>query len=257
MHWDPAIGLPLLVLSVVALAAIYFLGRRRPPAAMRSEPERADSPRIEPSFDVSGFPAGTGAGSDAEDRVDQPETGQAAFAEQQPAFVPQLASSPPSTRSLPGYRQGQQAIERIVSLFVAAREGQHFRGVDLVVAAEKVGLEFGDMSIFHRLDDRSAAMGPVFSVANMVKPGSFDLTRIDALVTPGLGFFMTLPGPLNALDAWDAMLPAAQRMAELLEGVVLDSERNTLSRQGIQHIRDDLRNWDRRHEGEEIDLRTR
>ncbi|MDE2343158.1 MAG: cell division protein ZipA, partial [Betaproteobacteria bacterium] len=70
-------------------------------------------------------------------------------------------------------------------------------------------------------------------------------------------FFMTLPGPLNALDAWDAMLPAAQRMAELLDGVLLDSERNGLGRQGIQHIRDDLRNWDRRHEGEEIGLRGR
>ena len=33
---------------------------------------------------------------------------------------------------------------------------------------------------------------------------------------------------------------------------VLDEERNALGRQGIAHIRDQLRGWDRDHEGEEI-----
>lgn len=257
MHWDPAIGLPLLILSLVALLVIYFTGRKRPPAATRNEPERGEGARIEPRFDD----AATEPFADVE-RVLTRAAGNAA-----PAPTPLLRESaaaasaaaipvPAASARTIGKRQ-ETNIERIVSLFVTAREGRLFRGVDLVVAAEKVGLEFGDMNIFHRLDERSAALGPVFSVANMVKPGNFDLARIDALLTPGLGFFMTLPGPLNALDAWDAMLPAAQRMAELLDGMLLDSERNGLGRQGIQHIRDDLRNWDRRHEGEEIGLRGR
>ena len=33
---------------------------------------------------------------------------------------------------------------------------------------------------------------------------------------------MALPGPLSALDAWDALLPTAQRMAELLDAIVPD-----------------------------------
>jgi cell division protein ZipA len=33
---------------------------------------------------------------------------------------------------------------------------------------------------------------------------------------------------------------------------VLDEERNALGRQGIAHIRDQLRGWDRDHEGKEI-----
>ena len=72
------------------------------------------------------------------------------------------------------------------------------------------------------------------------------------LATPGVSFFMTLPAPLPALDAWDAMLPTAQRLAELLDGQVLDEERNALGRQRIAHIRDQLRGWDRDHEGKEI-----
>ncbi len=260
MHWDPAIGLPLLILSLVALLAIYIIGRKRPPAATRSEPERGESARIEPRFGDAAL--------DAEPDVERviapafgkpsarPAATQAPLLREAVAPTAPLAPEPAAPARTAGKRQ-EMNIERIVSLFVSAREGRVFRGVDLVVAAEKVGLEFGDMNIFHRLDDRSAALGPVFSVANMVKPGSFDLARIDTASTPGLGFFMTLPGPLSALDAWDAMLPAAQRMAELLDGVLLDSERNGLGRQGIQHIRDDLRGWDRRHEGEEIGLRSR
>jgi cell division protein ZipA len=89
-------------------------------------------------------------------------------------------------------------------------------------------------------------------VANLVKPGNFDMARIASLQTPGLSFFMALPGPVSALDAWDAMLPTAQRLAELLDGLVLDEERNALGRQRIAHMRDELRGWDRGHEGEEI-----
>jgi cell division protein ZipA len=37
-------------------------------------------------------------------------------------------------------------------------------------------------------------------------------------------------------------------MAELLDGVVLDDSRNALGRQRIQHIREELRGYDRQHE---------
>ena len=177
-----------------------------------------------------------------------------------PAAAPVPATAPPPTAPAPripprsdlGKRPTQIAVERIVSLFVMAREGQAFNGTDLIVAAEKAGLEYGDMGIYHRLVDGKREAGPIFSVANMVKPGSFDLTRLDALRTPGLSFFMTLPGPVTALDAWDAMLPTAQRLAELLDGQVLDEERNAMGRQRIAHIRDELRGWDREHDGGEI-----
>ena len=158
----------------------------------------------------------------------------------------------PTPRSDLGKRPAQLPVERIVTLFVVAREGQLFNGPDLIVAAEKAGLDFGDMGIYHRLIDGKRELGPIFSVANMLKPGNFDLGRLETLRTPGVSFFMTLPAPIPALDAWDAMLPTAQRMAELLDGHVLDEERNALGRQRIAHIRDELRGWDRDHEGEEI-----
>lgn len=169
-----------------------------------------------------------------------------------PVATPAAPAAKIPPRSDLGRRPAQLPVERIVTLFVVAREGVPFHGPDLVVAAEKAGLEFGDMGIYHRLVDGKRELGPIFSVANMLKPGNFDLGRLDALRTPGVSFFMTLPAPLKALDAWDAMLPTAQRLAELLDGHVLDEERNALGRQRIAHIRDQLRGWDRDHEGKEI-----
>jgi cell division protein ZipA len=164
-----------------------------------------------------------------------------------PPAAPGAASLPKSDL---GRRPSQLPVERIVTLFVVAREGMLFNGADLVVAADKAGLEYGDMGIYHRLVDGKRDQGPIFSVANMLKPGSFNLANLDALRTPGVSFFMTLPGPLQALDAWDAMLPTAQRLAELLDGLVLDEERNAVGRQCVAHIRDQLRAWDREHEGQ-------
>ncbi|WP_426663699.1 cell division protein ZipA [Rhodanobacter aciditrophus] len=310
LAWNPAVGIPLLIVGVVALALIWLFGqpkkeqqgRRRMPTGQgahggeRREPTLGEAgegdelsfsatdhapddeaPPQQGELDVGlrqelerlgatlagerNAPLSRGklAGQAASivDALRAPSSASpAAAAPAAPA--PGQASAPAAQASrLPprsdlGRRPPQVAVERIVTLFVMAREGSHFNGSDLIVAAEKAGLEFGDMGIYHRLVDGKRELGPIFSVANMLKPGSFDLARLDALRTPGLSFFMTLPAPLPALDAWDTMLPTAQRMAELLDGQVLDEERNALGRQRIAHIRDELRGWDRDHEGEEI-----
>ena len=71
---------------------------------------------------------------------------------------------------------------------------------------------------------------------------------IRELETPAIAFFLILPAPLPALDAWEKMLPNVQRMAELLGGEIQDEGRNALGRQRIAHIRDELRAYDRQHE---------
>lgn len=199
---------------------------------------------------VNALRAPAGSAPPVEAPVATPDVSPAMAPATAPASVTTSEKLPPRTEL--GRRPAQLPVERIITLFVIAREGSHFNGPDLIVAAEKAGLEFGDMGIYHRLVDGKRELGPIFSVANMLKPGNFDLARLDTLRTPGVSFFMTLPAPMPALDAWDAMLPTAQRLAELLDGLVLDEERNALGRQRVAHIRDQLRGWDRDHEGQEI-----
>ena len=158
-----------------------------------------------------------------------------------------LGSAPPAPEVELGKRTTEE-FDKIVTLYLAARAGQVLSGSDIVVAAERAGLVYGHMGVFHRLVDGHPERGPVFSVANIMKPGSFDMSAIHELQTPAIAFVLTLPAPVAALDAWDTMLPTAQRMAELLDGVVLDEQRNAIGRQRIAHIRDELRAYDRQRE---------
>ena len=221
----------ILVAGVLLIAAIVFFGRpRKSSQGKRIEPAERDGARVEPS--LAGDLAADGTGIDySSDAVSQPELG-----------------LPGASLDSDLGKRPNQDFDKIVSLYVAARAGHTLRGEDIVVAAEKTGMVFGHMSVFHRLLEGHHERGPVFSMASIIKPGSFDMATIRDLETPAIAFFLTLPAPVPALDAWEKMLPTVQRMAELLDGVVLDDGRNALGRQRIAHIRDELRAYDRQHE---------
>jgi cell division protein ZipA len=239
------------IIGAIIFAAIYFFGRPKKPGQGKRTLFQRGTERVEPTM---GEPGTTAQGElDVDMHAELERLGSEIVAKRGETVADEV--SPVRNKGpAPGARPSQP-IERIVTLFVAARAGELFHGPDLVVAAEKAGLNFGDMGIFHRLISGKSEAGPIFSMANMVKPGSFDMRHVDELKTPGVSFFMALPGPLSALDAWDAMLPTAQRLAELLDGSVLDEERNALGRQRVAYLRDELRAWDRKQERGQIRLR--
>jgi cell division protein ZipA len=217
------------VAFIILVAVILFSSRKKPEQGIRTSlQDEGASKRLEPTL---------------KDLLEAEESGDAGVAE---------SSDDDSEKEKPGYldvgARPHKDFDKVVSLLLAARAGQTLQGPDLVVAAEKAGLIYGHRNIFHRMVDKNHDQGPIFSVANLVQPGIFDLRTIKELKTPGIHFFITLPGPTNALDAWDAMLPTAQRMAELLDAVVLDDQRNALGRQRISHIREELRTYDRQRE---------
>jgi cell division protein ZipA len=242
------------ILGALLLAGMYFWGQpKRPKQGSRTgTPKRAtNGERVEPVIGNVAPPIDpAGLDPELELEIDRLGADLAAGRGTDVDTPPPPSAEPapaPAPRSNVGAR-GDAKIDRIVTLYVAARPGETIGGPELIVAAEKAGLEFGDHAIFHRLVEGKPEQGPVFSVANMVKPGSFDLAQVATLRTPGLTVFMTLPGPIPALDAWDTMFPAAQRLAELLDAQVLDANHNAIGRQTIQHVRDDLRAWDRQRE---------
>lgn len=132
----------------------------------------------------------------------------------------------------------------IVTLYVRARGDRRISGLSLLDAAIKAGLRFGEMKIFHRR--HRGEPRPVFSMANITRPGSFDPSGWNLFETPGVTLFMTLPGPVSALDAWDAMLATGQRLSELLDAELLDDSHCLLTRQRTAQIREQMREFDRK-----------
>jgi cell division protein ZipA len=225
----------ILLAGLLLIAAIYVFSRPRKPGQGRRL-DRGEAGRVEPTI---------GAQIDDELR-EGGDTGDDDTLQSELDLLDRPASAQASGNTLG--RRASEDFDKIVTLYIAARAGEKLHGPDIVVAAEKAGLAYGHMNVFHRLVEGHPERGPVFSVANIMKPGSFDMATIQSLETPAIAFFLTLPAPVAALDAWETMLPTAQRMAELLDGVVLDESRNALGRQRIAHLREELRGYDRQQE---------
>ncbi len=196
-----------------------WLAGRREPHLGRAEGDK-DSERTEPELkarqELPSSPANLAAGlASARMITRNPEHPDASF---------EPESEPASGR---GHRES--APDKIITLYVQRRAGRRINGSELLEAAIKAGMVFGEMNIFHRLHEGETE--PVFSMANLTAPGHFDPSNWNIFDTSGVTFFLTLPAPVSALDAWDAMFATARRMDELLEAEVLDDARCLVTRQ--------------------------
>lgn len=137
-------------------------------------------------------------------------------------------------------------VEEVFAINVMSKNDEQFNGAIILQTLLSLGFRYGDMNIFHRHRE-ARGKGPVlFSLANAVKPGTFDLDNIDTFYTPGLTLFMQLPGPQDPAAAYELMLDTAKRMASELEGLLLDGNRSTLTHQAQQHDRERIREYTRR-----------
>ena len=134
----------------------------------------------------------------------------------------------------------------VFMLNVVSRNADGFRGEDILHILLACDLRFGDMNFFHRHEFEAGRGAIQFSVANMMQPGVFDIDNMADMNTPGLVFFLTLPGPEDMMKAFDYMLETAQAVSRNLGGDVLDESRSVLTRQTMDHCRQQIRDLERR-----------
>jgi len=126
--------------------------------------------------------------------------------------------------------------EMFVVIYVLALD-EPFLGQGLVEVLLDSGMTFGEMDIFHQLNDRGAQL---FSLASAVEPGTFDLSSLDQFSTPGISLFMRVHELAAPLQVLDSMLSVANRVAQELNGEVRDETRSVMTPQTIEHCRQSL-----------------
>ncbi|MEZ7943863.1 MAG: cell division protein ZipA [Halioglobus sp.] len=129
---------------------------------------------------------------------------------------------------------------------VVARSKQGFHGGDILHILLACDLRFGDMGFFHRHELEAGRGAVQFSVTNMMQPGVFDIDNMADMATPGLVFFLTLPGPDDMMQAFDYMLETAKAVARNLDADVLDESRSVVSKQTMEHSRQKVRDLELR-----------
>lgn len=136
--------------------------------------------------------------------------------------------------------------DEVIIFNVMAKAGTYIGGQDLLDVLLECGMRYGDMHIFHcHLDEDGE--GPVlFSLANMVKPGIFDLDEMDEFYTPGVSLFMTLPVAGESLEAFEIMVNVAKTLAVQLGADLKDENRSVMTGQTIEHCRQRIREYERK-----------
>lgn len=136
--------------------------------------------------------------------------------------------------------------ELIIAFFVVAVEDNSFKGNDIFAVMEEVGLNYGRMKIFHHYGVGEVKVDePIFSVANLHEPGTFDPQAREEFTTRGLVLFLRLPGPFGGRVAFELMLNNAQRLADSLNGLLQDEQRRLLDPQVIESLRQKIIDFER------------
>jgi len=142
--------------------------------------------------------------------------------------------------SEPQKKSPQQTTEKssarpddLVTLYLLAKN-ELLSGDMINSAAYANGLTFGEMNIFHRLDENEK---PLYSLANMMEPGNFDAKNIHKLKTRGLVLFIQLSHLRYPVDALHDMLRCAYRMADMIEARLCNHKRQPLTEQDANAYR--------------------
>jgi cell division protein ZipA len=141
-----------------------------------------------------------------------------------------------------------QKTEPKTELFIfntAAKNNQRLGGHELLQFFLTSGFRYGEMNIFHRHENSDGTGEILFSIANMMAPGTFDLDTIEQFNSPGISFFFTAPNDkISVNKSFDMMLRAVEQVAEEFDCDVLNENREKFTQEDFLAYRERLQKYE-------------
>lgn len=126
--------------------------------------------------------------------------------------------------------------DMMIAFTIMAAENQPFSGLDITAELTSSNLQFGDMQIYHRMA-AGAHKTPLFSVANIIEPGTLNPQQLAKTTTPGLLIFAKLPSSINSLTLFEQLLETAQTLTRKLNGMLCDESRQEVNQNTLEAMR--------------------
>jgi cell division protein ZipA len=155
--------------------------------------------------------------------------------------TPTTSQEPTSSQQIPS----EQPTDVLV-LNIRAPEDREITGAALLPMVLTLGLKFGEQDIFHRHVNTNGKGPVLFSLANLFKPGVFDIDNIETFSTRGLSLFMMLPIEGEPQQVFNMMHNAARKLADEFSCQILDGSRGVLTKQGLQKYSERIREFERK-----------
>ncbi|WIO73332.1 cell division protein ZipA [Porticoccaceae bacterium LTM1] len=159
---------------------------------------------------------------------------------------PETPVTSPQSRDTAGSDGKMADPGAVIVMHLRAPQDKPFCGERLLDGLMAANMRFGSMKIFHRHTE-SDGSGPVmFSMANSVEPGTFDLNTMGTITTPGVSFFIALDQVSNPSEAFGLMLESIGEVMKRVGGELKDDTRSAVTKQTVDHYWQRVREFERR-----------
>ena len=135
--------------------------------------------------------------------------------------------------------------QEVLVLNVKSAEDNPIPGSALLPMLLTLGFKFGEQDIFHRHININGKGPVLFSLANMFKPGNFDIDNLENFTTGGISLFMILPIEGEPHQVFNMMHNAARKIADEFSAQIYDGRRALLTKQSLQQYVEKIREFER------------
>lgn len=135
----------------------------------------------------------------------------------------------------------------VVTVRILPQLNEQFPAEKMILALRSAGLTHGKYGIFHSMSDEDIPRIR-YSVASLVEPGSFDLTKLKDSCYEGVSVFMVLPAAENGVSLFDSMLETARQVVKEVGGRLVDERGGALSVQRERYMREEVIEFLRRNQ---------
>lgn len=134
--------------------------------------------------------------------------------------------------------QKELTNETLFVFHLLAHPDRPYTGYELLQSISSAGFHYGAMNIFHYHVDNDKEKPRLFSLAQSVEPGTFDLDHVAEMQCPGLCLFMSVnTAEQHTAERFEQLLDTAQTLLQELGGTLCDQQRRPFTSQQLETYR--------------------